>query len=299
MTDPLTALRNVPVPPTRLDSGPVHARIDELIAAKRRRRLPTLAATAVVATAAAAVVLTTGGGTTTAPTVATAATVLRDLADTAGDQLPPKLAAGEYYAVRVVQAEAANPGKALDLRYWKDADGKGREVGLLDGRERKDVPLGTPDPNLPPGAVKLPELAQLPTDDAGMAASLRELANRMRPPGATAAPTTRDYVLAASQMISDQRGTPPAVLRAIFRFLSAQPGMKLVGDVVDPLGRPGKAVAADGDADHEGIGVELIVNPDTGRPLAMVHYKDGDVNDPWLEMTRQEGVVRGTNALPQ
>ncbi len=46
--------------------------------------------------------------------------------------------------------------------------------------------------------------------------------------------------------------------------------MKLVGDVTDPLGRPGKAVAADGDAQiHEGIGVELIVNPDTGRPLAM------------------------------
>ena len=76
--------------------------------------------------------------------------------------------------------------------------------------------------------------------------------------------------------------------------------MKLVGDGVDPLGRSGTAVAADGDpAIHEGIGVELIVNPHTGRPLAMVHYKDGDVNNPWLEMTREEGVADGTDALPQ
>jgi hypothetical protein len=299
MTDPLTALRNVSAPPARFESAPVHARIDELITRRRRRRLPILGVAALTAAAAAAVLLTTGGTTTsTKPTIATAATVLQDLATRAGEQAPPKLAGGEYYAVRVVQAHAANPEKALDLRYWEDSSGKGREVGILDGRKRKDVALGTPDPNLPPGSVKLPELATLPTDDAGMAAAMRDLANRTRMPGETAPPTTRDYVLAASQMISDQRGTPPAVLRAIFRFLSVQPGMKLVGDVVDPLGRPGKAVAADGDADHEGIGVELIVNPDTGRPLAMVHYKDGDVNRPWLEMTREEGVVTGTSQLP-
>jgi hypothetical protein len=297
MTDPLTALRNVPVPPAQRSAAPTHARIDELIAKRSRRRRPAIGMAAVTAVAAATVVLTTGG-TATSPAIATAKTVLLDLATRAGEQTPPELEAGEYYAVRVVQAEAANPGKALDLRYWEDANGQGREVGILDGRKRKDVALGTPDPNLPPGAAKLPDLAKLPTDEKGMATSMRELATRMRAPGATAAPTTRDYVLAASQVISDQRGTPPAVLRAIFRFLSVQPGVKLVGDVVDPLGRPGKAVAADGDADHEGIGVELIVNPDTGRPLAMVHYKDGDVNTPWLEMTRQEGVVRGTKALP-
>jgi hypothetical protein len=273
MTDPLTALRSVPVDRGDIDAARrrTHQRIDELTAEKRHRRLPTLVVTLVTATAAATVVLTTGG-TGSKPAIATAATVLRDLADTAGEQPKPELRDGEYYAVRVVQADVADPEKALDLRYWEDANGKGREVGILNGRTRKDVPLGTLDPKLPPGGTKLPELAALPTDDAGMAAAMRNLATRMRAPAETAPPTTRDYVLAASQMIGDQRGTPPAVLRAIFRFLSVQPGMQLVGDVVDPLGRPGMAVAADGDADHKGIGVELIVNPDTGRPLAMVLF---------------------------
>ena len=95
-------------------------------------------------------------------------------------------------------------------------------------------------------------------------------------------------------MITDHRTTPPEVLRAIFTFLSGLPGIRLVGDVVDPIGRPGKAVAVDGDPErHEGIGVELIVNPDTGKPLAFVHYKDGDVNRRWLETDPHEAVVRG------
>ena len=84
----------------------------------------------------------------------------------------------------------------------------------------------------------------------------------------------------------------------MFGFLSGLPGMKLVGHVTDPLGRPGVAVAADGDPDiHEGVGVELIVNPETGRPLAMIHYRR-EVSTPWLETLRTEGVVRSTDELP-
>ena len=94
-------------------------------------------------------------------------------------------------------------------------------------------------------------------------------------------------------MIADHRTTPPEVIRAIFTFLSGLPDIRLVGDVVDPIGRPGKAVAVDGDRErHEGLGIELIVNPDTGKPLAFVHYKGGDVNRRYLEMTRTEAVVR-------
>ena len=64
---------------------------------------------------------------------------------------------------------------------------------------------------------------------------MRELASRSRLEEGSE-PTTRDYVLAASQMITDRSGTPPEVLRAVFGFLSGLPGMKLVGDVTDPLG---------------------------------------------------------------
>jgi hypothetical protein len=126
---------------------------------------------------------------------------------------------------------------------------------------------------------------------------MEELARLTMVPGGTNEPTARHYLLAATQMVTDPSATPPEVLRAIFTFLSEQPGIRLIGDVADPLGRPGKAVAVDGDPDHEGIGVELIVNPETGSPLAFVHYKDGDVNRPWLELTREVAVVDGDRAV--
>ena len=240
--------------------------------------------------------LTTGGspGTTT-PEVATAATVLRDLAQRAGEQPPTQLGAGEYLFVKVVQRNAANHKKALDLRYWSDAKGEGREVAILDGKKLRDAELGAPRPGLPP-MPDAADLSKFPTEPQALAAKMKELAERTRVPGQTTPPTSRDYLLAATQMVVDHRSTPPDVLRAIFGFLSGLPDMRLVGDVRDPLGRPGKAVAVDGDQDrHEGIGVELIVAPDTGKPLAFVHYKDGDVNRPWLELSRVEAVVRGTN----
>ena len=208
------------------------------------------------------------------------------------------------------------------MRYWADADGKGRTVTLVDGEERVDTADGKSIPTppesivqqessdgtvtkLPPGGkiertpvnTEQPRLRDFPTEPKALAAKMRELASRSRLEEGSE-PTTRDYVLAASQMITDRSGTPPEVLRAVFGFLSGLPGMKLVGDVTDPLGRPGVAVAADGDPEiHENVGVELIVDPDTGRPLAMVHYR-GDVDHPWLQMTRTEGVVKDTETLP-
>lgn len=161
------------------------------------------------------------------------------------------------------------------------------------------MPLGTPDKRLLPKPIKLPELRTFPTDPKGVAESMRALASMTLPGKERTEPTTRDYVLAASQMVTAQRNTPPEVLRALFEFFSGLPGMELVGDVVDPLGRPGKAVAADGDPyAHEGVGVELVVDPENGRPLAFIHYRDGDVGKPWLQTTREEGVVRGTATLP-
>jgi hypothetical protein len=294
MTDPITALRDLPAPATNFEATATHARIDELArrGSRRRRRAPLLAFAA-TAVAATAVVLTTGGSpTTTQPQVATAATVLRQFADRAGQQEPVRLGAGEYVYVRIVQRHAADHKNALDLRYWADANGEGRKVTILDGKKRLDTPLGAP---LPPGMKAPDDLSKLPTEPAALAARMRELAERMRPPGDTAAPTARDYLLVATQMVTDYRATPPEVLRAVFSFLSGQPGIRLVGDVVDPIGRRGQAVAVDGDPDlHEGMGVELIVDPDTGKPLAFVHYKDGDVKRPWMELTRVEAVVRGT-----
>jgi hypothetical protein len=100
-------------------------------------------------------------------------------------------------------------------------------------------------------------------------------------------------------MVFGAKPTPPAVLRGIYDFLGTLPGIRLIGDVTDPLGRPGKAVAVNGDANSEHVGVELILAPDTGLPLAVVHYRNNDIEQHWLYTTRQEGVVKGTETLPR
>jgi hypothetical protein len=259
-----------------------HERINELIVAppRRSRRLPALALAAGAAVAAVVVF------TPAQPTVATAATVLRALEP----EPLPTLGPGEYYAVRVVQRRADDPTEALDTRYWIDADGKGRERAVYRDEVKRDEPLRDAGD-------------ALPTDPKALPAYLRAKAQAMRPERERkrdSEPTTRDYVLAAAQMVFDPRGTPPETLRAVFGFLAGLPGMKLLGDVTDPLGRPGKAVAADGDhVNDEGVGHQLIVNPDTGRPLAFIHYRrEGGVSRPWLETIRTEGVVRDMKSIP-
>jgi len=289
MTDPLTALRDVPVP-ARLDVDPIHARIDELAAAppRRRRRLPALALVA-AALAAATVVLTTGGTpTTTQPSAATAATVLHALGKRVAATPAARLGPGEYYAVRVHQYAASGKATDVEMRSWT-RDGKTRDVAIVAGKERGDGGRNE---------ASFPDLSTLPTEPAALAARMRELAAKGQVhPGSE--PTPRDYLNAAMQTVFDARQTPPAVLRGIYEFLATLPGIRLIGDVTDPLGRPGKAVAVDGDpVTNEGIGIELIVAPETGEPLAIVHYRDGDVNDPWLYTTREEGVVDDDRTLP-
>jgi len=278
-----------------------HERIDARI--NRHRRWPVLAVAATAA--AAATVLIAPNGSPTRPEVATAATMLRSLQP----QALPTLQPGEYYAVRVVQREAADHDQALDSRYWADADDHGREEILLDGKVKRDVPLGTPMPNpdktmmvqengktkIVPAPSAIPTPSPFPTDPKDVPAALKEIA-KLSP--ADDAPSTYDYVVAAFQLVGDRHGTSPEVLRATWQFLSGLPGIRLIGDVTDPLGRPGQAVAVNGGANREGVGIELIVNPDTGRPLAVVHYRDGDVSNPWLETIRTEGVVKGTDTLP-
>ncbi|MBE2314570.1 hypothetical protein DVA67_001170 [Solirubrobacter sp. CPCC 204708] len=281
-----------------------HERInDEIVAppSRRRRRLPALGLTAAVAGAAAvaAVALApTSVPTATRPEVATAATVLRGLEP----QPLPKLGPGEFYAVRVVQRQAENPAEALDSRYWTDANGKVFERVLYQGDVKREGVLGQVDARngvlTPAGEGSYP---RLPEDVKDVPEDLRRMARTFGlERDKDAEPTTRSYVLAASELVFDPRGTSPEVLRAVWEVLSGLPGMKLVGDVKDPLGRPGKAVEADGDpVNHEGVGVRLIVNPDSGRPLAFIHYrrKDGVVK-PWLETFRTEGVTKDADTLP-
>jgi hypothetical protein len=300
MTDPLTALRDVPtlLTPERAAGARArtHERIDARIAPPRPRRRGArrAGALALAAVAAAGALVVTVGGGAGGPGVATAAGALHGLGRRVAAQPPVQLGPGEYYAVRIHQYPAAGPadGTDVDMRTWTAGDRR-RVVNLVNGRLQRD---GLVVPPAPPGP-RAPDWSAFPTDPASVAGWMRAAAE------ATGnhehgAPTPYDYIITATFMIFGRDHVPPAALQGVYGFLAGLPGIRLVGDVKDPLGRPGTAVAADGDADRESVGIELILDRTTGLPLAVVHYRDGDIAKPWLYTTRQEGVVRGTDALP-
>ena len=207
---------------------------------------------------------------------------------------------------------------ALDQRYWADADGKGRTVTLVDGKERVDTADGKSIPTppesivqqessdgtvtkLPPGGkiertpvnTEQPRLRDFPTEPKALAAKMRELASRSRLEQGERADDAR---LRPRRVPDDRRPARHPARGAARRVrLPVRPAGDEARRRRDrPARPPGVAVAADGDPEiHENVGVELIVDPDTGRPLAMVHYR-GDVDHPWLQMTRTEGVVKDT-----
>ena len=242
MTDPITALRDVPVPPVDFDAAATHARIDALArrsaaavarrcwpspppprrprpsssprAARRRRRVPSPRRPR--------------------RCCATCRRARRRAGSRSGS------AAGEYAFTRVIQRDADQPQA-------------GARAALLGGRRRQG-PRGR-DPRRQEAARHRPRARRIrgsrtcrpprsspscrPTRPR-CAARMKALAQRTRVPGRRLRRPRVTTCSAATQMVTDRRATPPEVLRAIFAFLSGQPGIRLIGDVVDPLGRPGQ-----------------------------------------------------------
>jgi hypothetical protein len=301
MTDPLTALRDVPtlLAPERIARAraATHDRIDALIAPPQRRRRGArrAGALALAALAAAGALVFTEGGGAGGPGVATAA-------GRAARARPPR---------RLSASAPARPGRVLRRAHPPAA---GREAGGRGGRRHDDVDGGRPraradPPERPPAASRarhpagaarparsrLVDLPDGPGRPRAAHAGRRSDARRPR----NVEPSVYDYVLTATFMIFGHDRVPPAGLQGVYGFLAGLPGIRLVGEVTDPLGRPGTAVGVDGDRDRENIGIELLLDRTNGLPLAIVHYRDGDIGKPWLYTTRQEGIVHGTDALPK
>ncbi|MFI6814570.1 hypothetical protein ACIBG7_19315 [Nonomuraea sp. NPDC050328] len=64
---------------------------------------------------------------------------------------------------------------------------------------------------------------------------------------------------------------------AAYRLLSGLPGVVAVGEVTDPLGRPGQAVEYD--SAELGGRARLVIDPATGAPLALETRADGVTTD--------------------
>jgi hypothetical protein len=141
------------------------------------------------------------------------------------------------------------------------------------------------------------ELAMLPTTKAGLE---KELKSRYRAdvndPKYPLQDSYLQYVWSTAQDLLAGPVTP-GTRAALYRVLADQPGLTMVGKVMDPFGRSGIAIGWTVKGNSEGESFQLIVDPDTGRLLAYQAFGDGP--KPLLTMTyKSMGWTNSLNARP-
>jgi hypothetical protein len=257
--------------------------------ARRRARIWRLVpALGLAATIAAAIVFLRSGG-ALAPQPATAAGVLRASA-AALDRLGGSraLGAGDYfytrtsvwwryvgygphqYVVRSVQEE------------WLARDGRGRSRYDVVGVSGVDVNRSLPftrsqDARLPrrsdpfiistlptPGILlSYAQLRGLPTDPVGLENALNRLAARHHVDRAFPPAAYRTAIRWGMLRGLAEAPTSAALRAALYRVLAATPGIRLLGQARDSIGRLGMEVAVD----VQDVRLAMIIDPATGELL--------------------------------
>jgi hypothetical protein len=195
---------------------------------------------------------------------ATAAEVLRRAASVAAEQETTTVGSGQYVYTKSEDAwqscAVSAPGEmtcTLD-RYtreiWIAPDGSGRI--LQDGDRALDEEFG-------PGGLYFNDLTQLPTDVEALRGYLTERAEQAD------MPTGYSTFILVGDLLRETNPSP-ALRSALFRIASALPGVELIGETTDELGRPGIAVGYA----LEGRRWELIFDPETS---AIIGEREVDV----------------------
>lgn len=245
----------------------------------RKRRLPFALAAAAAATAtAAAVLLPVGSG---GPSPAAAA-VLRHAARAAATQPaidPPS--PGQFVYTKstslfvdtaVTDQQTINYYQHVTREAWIAPDGSGR-IREVDGSPSfvtsadRDAWLaaGKPDltgdrnsdQNFQQGGLSYLDLSNVPSDPVQLKQLIESRTIEGGPPGDAETFTIISDLLRETY-------APPAVRSALYTIASQLPGVELVGQVHDQLGRSGIAVAYS----SHGIRDELIFDPQTSALLA-------------------------------
>jgi hypothetical protein len=268
-------------------------RLDDAIRAEKRARLRrrrvVLAAATVALGAAVAVVLTVvapGGG------PSAAAKELVRLARIAASRDAPRVGPGEYFLV--VSEELRPEGRTdlgtgssytvlsrLHVKTWIGADGSSsRRIEVATSRFASEADrraweqAGRPAisragdvrrESTGAGEVFWVDLQQLPDDPAELLAALRSGSIVPRSPGDAEVFHLIGDLLA-------QGDAPSAVRASLLQAASRLTGVQDVGDVTDPLGREGVALAVDGAA----VRTQLVFDPLTAHLLAIETYELGD-----------------------
>jgi hypothetical protein len=166
------------------------------------------------------------------------------------------------------------PATAADKAAWvRDGSPSQWDLGPGDtvGGEHLIVSMAPEDGHL--GKIPLDsdeqigpaEAMKLPTDPAALKKYLLGIHNGIEDAG----DPNRWLFSWASGLLVDLPA-PPAVRAAVLRIIAELPGVHSQGEVRDPLGRDGVGIVLVGKGDGETFTEQLVVDPDTGRLLALV-----------------------------
>jgi hypothetical protein len=273
-------------------------------ARRARPRRVALAAVAAAGAIAAAVALLPTGSEQASPAAARA---LRSVAGVASAQAAEPTGYLYFKLLRSDVASADSGGGFTwtlprTIEQWAAADGSGRVrevpraqrfVGPRDERRwlaGGSPPLGLARPsderfaageldNTTPGAENLRPTRDLPTDPSALSDAIRAAADKSEE-----VPTSPKMFEIASALLM-QAGATPRLRASLYEVVAGIDGVKLDGNVRDPLGRPGTAVSID--YDYSGVKTRdtLIFDPSTSQPLAQrsvllgtLPTRDGDEN---------------------
>ena len=172
----------------------------------------------------------------------------------------------------------ARPATAADKAAWvRDGSPSQWDLGAGDtvGGEHLIVSM-VPEEDGQLGQVRLDELdggellgpaevATLPTDPIALKKYLLGVHARIPDSG----DVDRWLFATASDLLVDLPA-PPAVRAAVLRIIAGLPDVRSQGEVRDPLGREGTGIVLVGKGDGATFTEQLIVDPDTGKLLALV-----------------------------
>lgn len=264
-----------------LASAPVEQTGDAAPSARGPRAW--VAAVLVVLTVAAALVVLPGRD---RGTDAAAAAVLNEVADVAAGGAPPAVGPGEFvytrskdtYMATTVLADNQHVTALVshDREIWIGSDGSGRlrvrsgKPFFLGERDRQNWEeagrpelgeSGVSDQTFGPGGLSATDFSSYPRE-------ADDLYERIRHDAQGAGDSLDSEMLVLVGDLLRETAAPPELRAALFRVAARIPGVELIGDVEDPVGREGIAVGRESDDGGYLERIELIFDPDTSELLA-------------------------------
>lgn len=223
----------------------------------------------------------------------TAPAALRHLSDVAATQPAVQIPPGGYLAMTIQESYLSEDGSGaignldistgqgfdLVVRYTAEtrlrSDGTGERVTTIDkvsfptdhdhdawveaGMPHKIDAGDTDRESLQGDRIPGYDVSTLPVDPARLEAALRPVPNGMR--------EDEEVMEVAANLLAESNPSPE-LRAALFEVLADLPGIKLLGQVTDPLGRSGTGILIPRGPSNE----ELIFDPSTSAVLATLDF---------------------------